>query len=610
MRKGRIPDIEWLFGEESKGEGKRVKNRFLQRFLYKDWWKLLYTTLLYFWQYLPVFFIPLITSDVIDTLTVKPENYITRLCIDAIILFLAIVQNVPATILRARSLNKWMRATTAEIKGGVVRKLQRLSITYHKEMEEGRIQSKFLRDIDKVEAYYRTILDGYVPNIVGLCVSFSIALCRAPIVSVFFLALAPLNVGIQAMFRGRIQKQNTEFWRENEKLSSKMTTMLQMLTITKSHGLVSTQESQVNQRINSVKTAGLRLDKTVSIFGSSMWATSQISSCICLFFSCFLCLKGVITVGEVVLFQSLFSSVSSALSSLIMSYPNLISGQAAAHSLSEILCADDIEKDDGRMPLPKVEGAIDFEHVSYHYPNEEKCVVNDFNLSVAKGERIAFVGASGSGKSTMMNLIIGLLSPTNGRILIDGIPLSEMPMQSYRRYVSVVPQNSILFSGSIRENITYGLKKYSEKKLKKAVEDANVSEFLELMPDGLNTQVGERGDKLSGGQKQRVCIARALIRNPSILILDEATSALDNISEYHVQKAIDNLMHGRTTFIVAHRLSTIRNADRIVVMEEGKMVEVGSYQELMEKGGKFAELEKLSRIREEEAAKALEENTL
>ena len=248
------------------------------------------------------------------------------------------------------------------------------------------------------------------------------------------------------------------------------------------------------------------------------------------------------------------------------------------------------------MKVPCVSGDIKFDGVSYKYPDTEQYVVQGLNLDVKAGECIAVVGASGSGKSTIMNMIIGFLKPVQGNMYVDGKNINDINLSVYRHNISVVPQNSILFSGTIRENITYGLEHYTEEELQKVVEMANLNEFVKELPNGLDTIIGEHGDKLSGGQKQRITIARALIRNPKILILDEATSALDNISEYHVQKAISSSIKGRTTFIVAHRLSTIRDADRIVVMDNGIAVEIGTYEELMAKKGKFYELKALNEM--------------
>ena len=202
-------------------------------------------------------------------------------------------------------------------------------------------------------------------------------------------------------------------------------------------------------------------------------------------------------------------------------------------------------------------------------------------------------------------MIIGFLKPTNGELLIDGKSISDISLSDYRKNISVVPQNSILFSGTIRQNITYGLSHYIEEDLERVLAMANINEFLGELPNGVDTNIGEHGGKLSGGQKQRLTIARALIRNPRILILDEATSALDNVSEYHVQKAISSLIKDRTTFIVAHRLSTIRNADRILVMENGLCVEMGTYQELMNKKAKFFELKNMNDITFKEAEEGL-----
>ena len=220
-------------------------------------------------------------------------------------------------------------------------------------------------------------------------------------------------------------------------------------------------------------------------------------------------------------------------------------------------------------------------------------MLDHFTLEVKEGERIAFVGESGSGKSTILSLIIGFYKPQGGVIKIDGIPMEELSMKKYRQSLAIVLQNNILFSGTIRENITYGLPGISDEKVQQAVYMANLQDVIDSLPQGLDTSIGEHGGRLSGGQRQRIAIARALVRDPRIIILDEATSALDNVSERHVQGAIEQLMTGRTTFIVAHRLSTVRNADRIVVMKKGRIVEIGTYDELLAMNGEFYKLKNL-----------------
>jgi ATP-binding cassette subfamily B protein len=271
--------------------------------------------------------------------------------------------------------------------------------------------------------------------------------------------------------------------------------------------------------------------------------------------------------------------------------PTIAKGMESMRSINELLREPDIEENSGKPQFPDVEGVIAFRNVSFTYPDSPAPAVSDLNFTIRAGSTVAFVGASGSGKSTIASLILGFVRPTLGEITIDGFVSSNMDLRSFRSQVSVVLQEPKLISASIRENLTFGLaERVSDAKIRQALASARALDFVSSLPEGMDTIVGDRAVQLSGGQKQRIAIARALIRNPRVLILDEATSALDAESERAVQEALQELTRGRTCIIIAHRLSTIRHADEILVFNEGHLVESGSHSELLKGKGVYFKL--------------------
>lgn len=610
-----IPDFEHLFDDEpppSHGKRKKRGTSFLyyRRLLQKNKGGFLLSIFMFVLKNLPVWVMPIITSNIIDLAGGEMNGDTVRsLIINSVVLVVVLLQNIPTHVIYSRITDKMLRRTGAGMRGTVIRKLQHLSITYHKEIETGKLQSKFLKDIESVDALNTNMLKVLIPNIIVALVSIGISIYNSRLVTVFFLVIIPANILLTQIFSKRMRKKNHQYRVENETVSAKFTNMLGMLPVTKAHGLENEEIEECDKNIRELTAKGLAVDKTNSYFGSALWVVANLLNGACLVFCALFALRGVISPGDIVLYQSMFTSISGAVQTIVNVLPTFAVGFEAIGSLSEIMLSKDVEDSAGKKKLANVEGNVLFEHVSYKYPNGTAYVVEDFCLDVKKGECIAVVGASGSGKSTLMNLIIGFLKPTSGTLYIDGNDITELSLSDYRHFISVVPQNSILFSGTIRENIVYGLEKVDNAAVERAAEMANLNEFVKDLPNGLDTFVGEQGGKLSGGQKQRVTIARALIRDPKVLILDEATSALDNISEYQVQKAISGLIKGRTTFIVAHRLSTIRDADRIVVMDAGKCVEVGTYEELMQKKGKFYELKNLNDMNYKIAEESLGEAT-
>lgn len=298
---------------------------------------------------------------------------------------------------------------------------------------------------------------------------------------------------------------------------------------------------------------------------------------------------GLMTMGDFVTFLTAMLLILPPLRRITGLNTAVVGMTVAAQSIFATLDESE-EKDVGAAELENVNGEVVFDHVTMRYPNTDHDAVHDFNLTVRPGESVALVGASGSGKTTLVNLLPRFWNPTGGRILIDGVDAQDVTLTSLRRNIAVVSQDVILFDGTIRDNIIYGAPETTEDDIAKAVEAAALKDFIASLPEGLNTPVGEDGCRLSGGQKQRVSIARALLKNAPILILDEATSALDAESEQAVKTALVHLMKDRTTFIVAHRLSTVENADKIVAMADGVIQEVGTHAELIRKEGLYARL--------------------
>ena len=299
------------------------------------------------------------------------------------------------------------------------------------------------------------------------------------------------------------------------------------------------------------------------------------------------------TIAAFVLYGGLLAGAFGNLSEV---YGDLLRAAGASERLAELLDAEaDIRAPDQPVNLPEpARGELVFDHVTFHYPTRrETSALNDFSLEVRSRERLAVVGPSGAGKTTLFQLAERFYDPDRGRVLLDGVDLKEADPADVRRRIAMVPQDTVIFAASARDNLRYGNWDASEDELWKAARDANAEEFLRALPDGLDTFMGEGGARLSGGQRQRIAIARALLRDAPLLLLDEATSALDAESERLVQDALDRLMEHRTTIVIAHRLATVRAADRIVVMDDGRIVEEGTHASLNARGGLYARLARL-----------------
>ena len=561
--------------------------------IYKRYWKeLLASLFFYIIKHSPVILLPIVTSYIINFVAYPGEYSLQTMIILIAVMTALIIFNIPMNTLYTKSYCKVMRKVEAGLRGAMVRKLQQLSITFHKEMQSGRIQSKLMRDVETVHTLSSQLFVTIPALFLNAGSALIIVVSKNLTVFSFFVLCIPTCIVIARFFKRKMADTNKDYRKNMENTSAKLMDMVVMTEITRAHALEDREIKKLSLSLKDVANSGLKVDVTQSKFGACSWATTQLFQLGCLIFSSVLAFKGIIQVGDISLYQSYFSSITGQISSFLALLPIITKGLDSISSIGEILSATDIEDNTNKEKIDQLRGEYEFKNVSFSYDADHK-LLDNLSLKINAGETIAFVGESGCGKTTSLNLILGFYHATGGQLTVDGKDINDIDLHSYRSHIAIVPQNSVLFTGTIRENITYGIENVSEEKISKAIEAARLTDFINSLPDGLNTMLSEHGANLSGGQRQRISIARAIIRNPSVIIFDEATSALDSVSEREIQKAIDNLTKDRTTFIVAHRLSTIRNADRIAVLKNGKCEEIGSYDELMAKKGTFYNMQTL-----------------
>ncbi|CAC8009588.1 SAV1866 family putative multidrug efflux ABC transporter [Staphylococcus aureus] len=508
-----------------------------------------------------------------------------------IALFIFVIVRPPIEFIR-QYLAQWTsNKILYDIRKKLYNHLQALSARFYANNQVGQVISRVINDVEQTKDFILTGLMNIWLDCITIIIALSIMFFLDVKLTLAALFIFPFYILTVYVFFGRLRKLTRERSQALAEVQGFLHERVQGISVVKSFAIEDNEAKNFDKKNTNFLTRALKHTRWNAYSFAAINTVTDIGPIIVIGVGAYLAISGSITVGTLAAFVGYLELLFGPLRRLVASFTTLTQSFASMDRVFQLIDEDyDIKNGVGAQPIEIKQGRIDIDHVSFQYNDNEAPILKDINLSIEKGETVAFVGMSGGGKSTLINLIPRFYDVTSGQILIDGHNIKDFLTGSLRNQIGLVQQDNILFSDTVKENILLGRPTATDEEVVEAAKMANAHDFIMNLPQGYDTEVGERGVKLSGGQKQRLSIARIFLNNPPILILDEATSALDLKNESIIQEALDVLSKDRTTLIVAHRLSTITHADKIVVIENGHIVETGTHRELIAKQGAYEHL--------------------
>jgi ABC-type multidrug transport system fused ATPase/permease subunit len=487
-----------------------------------------------------------------------------------------------------------VRATVARLRRLVVDQMQRLSLSFFAAKGAGALSNQMTLDMNRVEVFLEHASNAFIVNVAVGSATLLYLFVQNPLLAWIAIAIVPVQLLLVYAPRRAARRLQQHVQQRGEGFSERMVELISGMRVIKSFGNERHVRDRIVQHIEDLRVAGLR---ATLVLRAQLIRVDMISLFLPVMVACFggyLYIHGRVSIGQIVAYVGLLAYVQCGFSAFTNAYEEWTKARPHLEAVLSVLDSQELEA--YRLPRKQVQlrGDVTFEHVSFAYPGQDRNALSEVSLHVPAGQCVGLVGESGAGKSTLLDLLLGFYQPSQGQIRYDGSTLSEIGLRQLRRASAIMGQEAFLWDASIRENIRFGRPRATDAQVEAAARRAQASSFIEKLEGGYEARCGERGGRLSGGQRQRIALARLFLRNPAIVVLDEPTSALDVQTEARLENDLVALCRGRTTFIVAHRLSTLRLVDRILVFEGGRIVEDGAPQDLLAKDTAFARLHALA----------------